>query len=126
MRTTIALLFKFVATFVAAWASFSLIDQNPTAMILAVAFLGTFLNYILGDLLLLPSMGNTISAIGDGILAAATAYVVDLFSYNFSTSATGLIVFAAIIAAAEYFFHIYLIYDEKVAPNEFHKEPPIE
>lgn len=126
MRTILALLFKLAATFVAAWVAFNLVDLNSFGMISVVAVTGTVLNYLLGDLVILPSMGNVTASIGDGVLGAATAYVVDIFSYNFNASATGLIIFAAIIAVAEYFFHIYLIKDEKVAPNNFHKEPPME
>lgn len=126
MRTIIALLFKLAATFTAAWVAFNLIDLNTIGMIYIVAVVGTVLNYLLGDLVILPSTGNIIASIGDGVLGAAVAYVMDLFSYNFNASATGLIIFAAIIAVAEYFFHIYLIKDEKVAPNNFHREPPME
>jgi hypothetical protein len=126
MRTIIALLFKLVATFTAAWVAFNLVDLNTIAMISIVAAIGTVLNYLLGDLVILPSTGNITASIGDGVIGAAVAYVVDLFSYNFNASATGLIIFAVIIAVAEYFFHIYLIKDEKVAPNNFHREPPIE
>lgn len=126
MRTAIALLMKFAAAFAASWVAFSLIDVNPIGMITLVAAAGTILNYLLGDLVILTSMGNVTASIGDGVLGAAAAYVIDMFSYNFNASASGLIVFAAIIAAAEYFFHIYIINDEKVAPNSFHREPPME
>lgn len=126
MRTIMALLLKLVVTFAAAWVAFNLVDLNSLSMISVVAVAGTVLNYLLGDLLILPSTGNITASVGDGVLGAAVAYVVDLFSYNFNASATGLIIFAAIIAVAEYFFHIYLIKDEKVAPNNFHKEPPME
>ena len=126
MRTIMTLLFKFVTCFAAAWISFGVIDANPLSMIAIIAVAGTVLNYLLGDLVLLPSMGNITAAIGDGVLGAATAYVVDLFSYSFNASVTGLIVFAAIIIVAEYFFHIYSFNDEKVAPNSFHREPPME
>jgi uncharacterized membrane protein len=126
MRTIMALLFKLVATFIASWVAFNLVDLNTIGMISIVAVIGTVLNYLLGDLVILPSTGNITASIGDGVLGAAVAYVVDLFSYNFNASATGLIIFAAIIAVAEYFFHIYLVKDEKVAPNNFHREPPIE
>ncbi|NYB76033.1 DUF2512 family protein [Sedimentibacter hydroxybenzoicus DSM 7310] len=126
MRTTLVILAKFLITLVASWVSFIIIDVNSFEMVLMVAIAGTVINYALGDLVILPSMGNVIAAVGDGILAAATAYLFDMFSYNFITSATGLIIFAAIIGTCEYFFHIYLIKDDKVQPNEFHREPPLE
>jgi hypothetical protein len=126
MRTVMALLFKLVVTFIAAWIAFTLIDLNSIMMITVVAVIGTALNYLIGDLVILPSTGNITASVADGVLSAAAAYVVDLFSNNFNASATGQIIFAAIIAVAEYFYHIYLIKDEKVAPNNFHKEPPLE
>jgi uncharacterized membrane protein len=126
MRTIMALLFKLVVTFIAAWIAFTLVDLNSIMMITLVAVIGTVLNYLLGDLVILPSTGNITASVSDGVLGAAVAYVVDLFSYNFNASATGLIIFTAIIAVAEYFYHIYLIKDEKVAPNNFHREPPME
>lgn len=126
MRKTMVLLFKFITTFIAAWAAFQVIDQNPMNIIWLVAFAGTILKYILGDLFIFPTMGNVFASIIDGVLAATTAYVVDLFTNNFTTSTTGLIIFAAIIAASEYFYHIYLMKSENVTRNEFHREPPIE
>lgn len=126
MKITMALLYKFLVTLLASWASFNLIDQNSINMILMISLTGTVINYILGDLYILPSMGNVIASIADGILAAAIAYMVDIFSYNFVASATSLIVFASIIAGAEYFFHIHLLKDDKVSPNEFHREHPLE
>lgn len=126
MRTTMTLLYKFITTFIAAWMAFAVIDQNFMSIIVIVALAGTALKYMLGDLFIFPSMGNLLASIIDGILAAVTAYVFDLFSSTFVTSSTGLIIFAALIAVAEYFFHIYLLKNEKVTRNEFHREPPME
>lgn len=126
MRTTMTLLYKFITTFIAAWMAFAVIDQNFFSIIVIVALAGTFLKYILGDLFIFPSMGNILASIIDGVLAAVTAYIFDLFSTNFSTTSTGLIVFAALISLAEYFFHIYLMKNEKVTRTEFHREPPVE
>jgi hypothetical protein len=126
MRKTMVLLFKFITTFIAAWASFQVYDQNPMNIVWIVAFAGTILKYIVGDLFIFPTMGNTFASIIDGVIAATTAYVVDLFINNFTTTATGLIIFAAIIAVSEYFFHIYLMKNEEVTRNEFHREPPME
>ena len=126
MRTILVLSAKFLITIIASWVSFYIIDVNSFEMVLIVAVAGTVVNYALGDLIILPSMGNIFAAVGDGILAAATAYLLDMFSDSFITSATGLIIFAAIIGTCEYFFHIYLINDDKVQPNEFHKDHPLE
>lgn len=126
MRTTIAIIFKFITACIASWLSFSVIDENPMNMILTVALAGTIVNYFLGELLIFQSMRTSITVIGDGVLAAVTAYVIDLFSNNFSTNSTELIIFAAVIATTEYFFHIYILKDHKVSPNEYHREHPLE
>lgn len=126
MRTAMALLFKFISAFIASWIAFGIVDENPTNMIFIAALAGTAINYLLGDFIILPSMGKTVTFIEYGVLTAVTAYVVDLFSYSFSTSATSLIIVAVIVAAAEYFLNSYLSGDEKTASNELHREPPVE
>ncbi len=126
MRTTFVLLYKFITTFIAAWVAFQAVDQNTISMILLIALIGTILKFTLKDLFIFPTMGNIFASIIDGILAATTVYVVDIFANNFSTSTTGLIIFAAIIAVGEYFFHIYLIRNEKEESYEFHRDPPLE
>src|SRR5690606_6028838 len=103
MRITL-LLYKFVTTFIAAWVAFQVIDYNPVSMILIIALTGTVLKYVLKDLFVFPTLGNTIASTIDGVLASTSVYVIDIFANNFVTSTTGLITFAAIIAISEYFF----------------------
>lgn len=125
MKITL-LLYKFVTTFIAAWIAFQVVDYNPISMTLIIAIIGTVLKYILKDLFVFPTMGNVIASTIDGALGATSVYVVDLFAANFTTSTTGLIIFAAIIAVSEYFYHIYLIKNEKEESYEFHRDPPVE
>jgi hypothetical protein len=120
------LLFKFTTTFLAAWIAFVVIDHNPLNVILIISLVGAIIKYILGDLLLFPSIGNVLASVIDGVLAATTIYIIDIFTNVFVTSATGLNIFAVIIAIAEYFFHIYLLKNEEVTHNEFHREHPME
>jgi hypothetical protein len=117
VRTTIALIIKFAATYLAAMIAFGYINDNSTSWILMVALAGTILNWVLGDLFVLPRYGNVIAAIGDGVMAAATAFIIDLFSTVFDTTLVSLITFAVIVAVAEYFFHMYLKSDNKVGPK---------
>ena len=117
MRTTIALIIKFAATYLAAMIAFGYINDNNTSWIFMVALAGTILNWVLGDLFVLPKYGNIIAAIGDGVMAAATALIIDLFSNVFDTTLMSLITFAVIVAVAEYFFHMYLKSDNKVGPK---------
>ena len=77
---------------------------------------GTALNYLFGDLFVLPKWGNLGASIVDGILAIGLAYIVDLAVPAFTTSAAGLLIFGALVAVGEYLFHQYLKRSEKVAP----------
>lgn len=116
MRTSIALIIKYILTFVMAFIAFDLFLDNDISWIFPLALVGTVTNYIIGDLLVLPSMGNTVAAIGDGLLAAVTAYFLDLLIPAFDTTWSTLVLFAVLVAIGEYIFHIYLKRDEKVAP----------
>lgn len=115
-RTSGALFTKFLITFIAAFLSVGLINQNPIGWILILALLGTFINYLIGDLMILPRTGSFFAAIMDGLLSGLTAYILDLASRNFNTTIRGLALFSILMIVAEYFFHRYLIRTKKVAP----------
>lgn len=114
-KTMVALGFKFVMTFFFAVISFYVTD-NPLNWVVIVSLAATGLNYLIGDLFVLPNMGNIVASLGDGIMGAITAYIIDLISPVFSTTITSLAVFAFLVAIGEYFFHLYLQKSEKVAP----------
>jgi hypothetical protein len=116
-RTTIALIMKFIATFVAAWIAFGFMLGNPISSIFILTIAGTVLNYLLGDLVILRAFGNIIASISDGILSIIIAYAYSIMSPDFNVNWTTLIIFGVIIAVAEAIFHTYLKRDEKVAPN---------
>lgn len=126
MKTSMTLIYKFITTYIAALLAFAIYDQNQMILIVLVALVGTIFKYMFVDLFIFPTMGNTFASIIDGVLASVTAYIFDLFSNSFLTSSTGLIIFASIIAVAEYFYHVYLLKHEDVAQNDFHREPPLE
>lgn len=115
-QTTTALLAKLGMTFVAAWLTLGFMDENTLGPILVTAIVGTVLNYLIGDLGVLPRLGNVIASLGDGVMAAFVAYIVSLLFPAFEISSNSLLVFAAIVAVAEYFFHMFLYRSEKVAP----------
>lgn len=115
-KTSVALIIKFAMTFIAAAIAFMVLEQNTWAWVALVALAGTILNYLAGDLLILPRFGNIVASLADGVLAAVTAYVVDLIVPAFTTTWGTLAAFAVLVAVAEYFFHAYLRRSEKVAP----------
>ncbi|HHW92417.1 MAG TPA: DUF2512 family protein [Firmicutes bacterium] len=115
-NTTTALLVKLIMTFIFAMIAFGYVDKNMWSSIFWVALAGTVINYLVGDLLVLPSLGNIIASIGDGAMGALTAYIVSMLLPAFQVSMTGLFLFGILVAIGEYFFHQYLRSAEKVAP----------
>lgn len=115
-RTLMALVLKFIMTLLFSWVAFGFVDGNPLGFIFTAAVLGTGLNYVLGDLFVLPRFGNIAASAGDGVMGALTALVVASFSTAYRTSFFSLVLFAVLIAAGEYFFHQYLLRSKKVAP----------
>ncbi|ACL70315.1 DUF2512 family protein [Halothermothrix orenii] len=115
MSTTLkALISKFVITGIAALIAFY--ATSDFTWIIVVSLLGTTLNYLVGDLLVLPNFGNVLASIGDGSMAAITAYIVDLIAPAFDVTTSSLVLFGLLVAVGEYFFHIYLKRSKKVAP----------
>ncbi|AGL02681.1 Protein of unknown function (DUF2512) [Desulfoscipio gibsoniae DSM 7213] len=115
-KTATALLFKFIMTFVFAIIALRFIDNNTWGWVFWVALAGTALNYLVGDLFVLPKYGNIVASVGDGVMAALAAYIINLIVPAFQTTFTALALFAVLVAVGEYFFHQYLQRSEKVEP----------
>ena len=115
-QTVSALVVKLVMTAIFAAVAFMWLTTNPWGWVLTVAVVATILNYLVGDLFVLPKAGNVVASVGDGVLAGLTAYIVDWFSPVFHTTITSLVVFGVLIAIGECFFHQYLRKSEKVKP----------
>lgn len=109
MKTATAIIIKFVVILAAAWISFRLYGTAAFWTVVLIAAAATALNYLVGDLLILPRLGNIISALINGVMAGALAWVILMIApvtYYFMTS---VYIFAAIVAVAEFFFHMYLL-----------------
>lgn len=104
-KTTAALFWKLAMTFGSGLATLGLLERNPTGWVLLSAIIIAAVNYLVGDLMLFPSFGNLIAAIGEGFLAVAVAYVVALFTPPLQTSAISLAIFGALIAMGEGILH---------------------
>ena len=115
-KTTNALLFKFLMTLVFAVIAFSLIGGNAFKWVLLVAILGTVVDYLVGDLFILPQVGNLIASAINGVLAALIAFLASMAIPAFITRTFPLVVFGVLIAVGEYFFHQYLLKTEEVEP----------
>jgi hypothetical protein len=115
-KTASVLIIKYIITFIAVWIAFDYIERNTLGTLLFVALACTVINYLVGDLLVLPNLGNIVASIGDGLLGALVAYGLDLILVGFITTINALIIFGILIAIVEFFFHIYLTKRERVAP----------
>ncbi len=115
-KTTSALLFKFLMTLVFAGIAFGIIDGNAFKWVFLVAVLGTVIDYLAGDLLILPKVGSLVGAIINGVLAAVIALGVAMAFPAFTTTTFSIMTFVVLIAVGEYFFHQYLLEADKVEP----------
>lgn len=116
-KTTTALIVKFLLTLVSAYIAFTIIDNNSLGWVLGTSIAATALNYLIGDLMILPKYGNFSASVADGGLAALTAYLAAAMTRGNNVGMGSLITFFLLIAVAEYFFHNYLLESEKVEPN---------
>ncbi|NLJ33084.1 MAG: DUF2512 family protein [Firmicutes bacterium] len=114
--TTNALLFKFLMTLLVTGIAFGIIGGNDFKWVLLVAVLGTVIDYLAGDLLILPKVGSLMGAVINGVLAAVIALAVAMAVPAFTTTTFTVLVFAVLVAVGEYFFHRYLLRAEKVEP----------
>ncbi|ACB85433.1 DUF2512 family protein [Natranaerobius thermophilus] len=114
--TLSALVIKFLMTFIVASVAFIGLDGNPWGWVFGFAILATALNYVVGDLYILPEYGNIYASVGDGVLGLVAAYVVSLVTV-FQTTIGSLILFGILVAVGEYFFHKVIVKDEDVSPN---------
>lgn len=107
MKTIIALLVKFALTLGAAWLAFSVFNNTAFSLVLLIAAFCAVLNYVIGDLFILPALGNILAIIADSGLSLVTSFLLITLSYQ-SVNWFALIIFAVGIGAGEYFFHNYL------------------
>ncbi|MBC9785166.1 DUF2512 family protein [Heliobacterium chlorum] len=115
-RTSMALGMKFLMTLIASGITLGFLAGNSWGRVILFSVLATGLNYLIGDLMVLPRMGNLIASIGDGLLAAITAYSLTFLLRDFYTTTFSLLSLAVLVAIGESLFHIYLRRDEKVMP----------
>lgn len=114
-KTAGTLIFKFVMTLLTALLTLSLFDSNPWPIVILFSAIATTANYLVGNLVVLPAMGNTVTAISNGVMAGLIAYMMDLTSKGFRTTLGTLVALGLFIAIEEYLFHGYLESTPKTA-----------
>jgi len=78
---------------------------------------GTAINYLLGDLVILPASSNTWASIVDGLVAAVLAYaVMEGMGTVTSRDYWAILIFGVLVVGFEFFFHNYLKKSDEVAP----------
>jgi hypothetical protein len=106
-RTAKILLLKFVMTFVFAFIALGLLRGNALNWVLVTALAVTAVNYLLGDIIILPSFSNGVASVADGLAAMLIAHVAGVVIFGFRTGLTALLLFGTLIAIGEFIFHQY-------------------
>ncbi|MCW3489443.1 YndM family protein [Dethiobacter alkaliphilus] len=108
MRTYLALGIKFAMTLFAAAVAALISGLTDWWLILLVGLVGAIVNFILGDMVILPGFGNIVATIGDGITSALLAYVIIIRQWAGVSVLLFAISFGILVMIGEYFFHRYL------------------
>jgi len=115
---SIALIVKFVMTFIAALFTLGFMNDISLLWILIISSAATVINYILGDLVILPNIGNVISSFIDGLLVVAIAYMFELFVPGLNLTITPIILLGLLVAVSELFFHTFILGLIGITPKE--------
>lgn len=116
MRHLNILLIKFLTSFITFWISLNLFFEATLAVILSLSLLVTFLSYFLGDVVLLPRLGNRNTVIVDFFLTYLIVWIFGgFFLHSYMQIAWGSIMAATLIAFSEVFVHSYIL---KNLPHE--------
>ncbi len=114
--TSQALSFKFLMTLVFASLTLWLFDQNSFTGLFIYTLTTTGASYLIGDLAILPSAGNLVASISDGILAIIIAQVFSAVLPGFRSTLATVVALGILISIGEYFFHHILLNSPRVAP----------
>ncbi|HSU79963.1 MAG TPA: YndM family protein [Candidatus Angelobacter sp.] len=110
MRTLMVLVMKFVCALIAFTVGLNLFFNATITEIISFSLLTTLVSYFLGDLLILPNLGNATATVVDFILTYVVIWVFgSVVLHNYLQIAWGSILSAAIITLGEIFIHYYLI-----------------
>lgn len=115
-NTTGVVIAKFVVTLIAAAIAFWGLAGNTFSMVFVLALVVTFINYLVGDLTLLPRAGNIVATIVDGVLAGVIALAFDLFLVGFQATLGSVLLFGILTIIVEAVFHVFIQKADKVFP----------
>ena len=125
MKTTIALIIRFLAAWAVAWIAFMVFGTVAFWTVVIIAVVATILNYLIGDLLLLSRIGNIWTSIIEGAIGGLTAWAILYYSPIAFASTRSLWIFAVLAACVGFFFHMYLfnahIVEKKKSDSDFYR-----
>lgn len=76
---------------------------------LMVGLVNTLLLYILGDMVVLPLLGNLVATIGDGGIAFLATWLAPAYAgVRMIAPLTALVLAVVVMIAEYYFFHVYV------------------
>lgn len=107
-RIYLSLILKIILVFVAAWISYSLIEENPLLWVFISALAVALLSFLVGDMLVLPRYGNISAALADAVIGGIVAWIVDLLTPRFYITWVSTLVFVVLIFIIEIILHRYI------------------
>ncbi|MDD3999354.1 MAG: DUF2512 family protein [Bacilli bacterium] len=107
-RVYLGLILKIVLIFVSAWVAFGLIEDNGLLWIFIVSLAASLLTYLIGDILILPRLGNVSASVANAVLAVLIAWIIDMLTVNFYITWVSGLVFVVLIFIIEMVLHRYL------------------
>jgi hypothetical protein len=102
-----ALGIKYIMTFFVLLAFMSLGGSAPLGTRAGLALFLVVVNYLIGDLIILPVYGNRIAVVLDGVLSAIMLYGLQFISQAV-LSVSGAIIMGILIGLTEQFFHRFV------------------
>ncbi len=104
-----ALIVKFIMTYALTVLALQVFITNPWQWVFLLALAVTVANYLVGDILVLPSFSNTVAAVGDGMMAALAAHIAGVVVGPLSTTLFAILIYGVLIFVGEFYFHKYLL-----------------
>ncbi|QDI91144.1 DUF2512 family protein [Salicibibacter halophilus] len=108
MKHVVALIIKFVMISFVLWFIFSLFGGVSFANIMVASVALTGISYLVGDMLVLPRLGNTLATVVDIGLVWIGLWVLGTVLFPFEGLFMLSLLAAFAIATGEAFFHLYL------------------
>lgn len=109
-----SIVIKFIFTLAVAGIAFTALEPNTWGWVFLIGVIATIVNFIVGDMFILPKYDTIIASIADGVLAIIIAAIIWGLVPGFVASAISLVLFGVLVGLAEFFYHQHLLVSDKV------------